>query len=74
VPFSRVLFIIASDVGISLDVLLKCYTELQVLPNNVECYAVKFIILLHILTFMNKLTYNPPCYHENIVFVFEIMH
>jgi len=47
---------------------MKFYTELQVLPNNVERYAVKLIILSHIFTFMNKLMYNPPCYHKNIVF------
>jgi len=53
---------------------MKFYTELQVLPNNVESYAMKLIILSHILTFMDKLMYNSQCYHKNIVFDFEIMH
>ena len=52
---------------------MKFYTELQVLPNNVERYVVKLIILSHILTFINKLVYNPPCYHKNIVFVFKLL-
>ena len=43
---------------------------LQVISNNVERYVMTLIILSHILTFMNELMYNPPCYHKPIVFDF----